>query len=645
MTIITGRSLAVKMTIFLLGGALLVLAVILGDMYFSSRQALLAEARQNAANLAASVAHKIEQEFRAAEKIPEGIAIVLEDSELQPYSLELLLRKMVQRNDEIYGSTAAFQPYALDPHLPAYAPYYYKSAEGLKLVQLGDQGYDYFKWDWYSIPANTGRNTWSEPYFDEGGGNILMCTYSVPFFRSFGTLDAKVFQGVVTADISLEWLTELIERTTWESRSGFGFLISAKGRFISHPDANFIMKETIFSLADKSGDRELENLGRMMIGGRPGVMRLTDGLADQPAYYAFAPIPSTGWSMAVVIPEDALLEGLTELNQRAVFVAAMGILLMFLVILLVSRSVTEPIRKVVRAAERVAEGDLDVDLSDIRGNDEVGQLAVSFTSMASDLKRHIEELTQATAARERMESELNIAAQIQKSILPSTFPPFPEHEEFDLHAFMCPVREVGGDYYDFFFLDDGRLALVMADVSGKGVPAALFMMISRTLIKSIAVQGKSPGQALAEANDILCEGNETAMFVTVFLAYYDISSGLLTYANGGHNPAVVIGPAGASRDFGAQMGAALGFMEEIPYLDGSETLEKGEMLVLYTDGVTEAQSPDQVMFGDRRMRDFILARATEPLPDICRALERELEEFQQHDQFDDITMMMLRRNI
>ena len=161
-------------------------------------------------------------------------------------------------------------------------------------------------------------------------------------------------------------------------------------------------------------------------------------------------------------------------------------------------------------------------------------------------------------AQEKVENELNIAAQIQRSILPSNFPAFPEHNVFDLHAMMTPAREVGGDFYDFFFVDDEHLAVIIADVADKGVPSALFMMISRTIFRSIARQHKTPSQVLTEANDLLCEGNDTGMFVTAFLAYYHLPSAQLTYSNGGHNPALLIGPEGACRELAQKHGPALG---------------------------------------------------------------------------------------
>jgi sigma-B regulation protein RsbU (phosphoserine phosphatase) len=278
-----------------------------------------------------------------------------------------------------------------------------------------------------------------------------------------------------------------------------------------------------------------------------------------------------------------------------------------------------------------------------------------------DLKRHrnhLEELVekrtqeiaerqrveyQLRAAKEKIESELNIAAEIQRSILPSTFPAFPERCEFDLYAMMTPAREVGGDFYDFFFFDDDHLAVIIADVSDKGVPAALFMMISRTIFRSIAKQRKSPSQILAETNDLLCEGNDTGMFVTAYIAFYHLPTGRLTYSSGGHNPALLFGPNDVCRELTCKHGTALGVRPGQSYKEYVDKLETGQILVLYTDGVTEACSPHEELFGVDRFTRLVCDCHALSLSQMFNHIDKDLKEFQQGNQFDDITMLALKR--
>lgn len=638
------RSLTIKMTVLVLGGTAFVFALILGDSYLTSRREVLMEAEQSARNLASAMSYRVEQEFRALAKVPENLAVVLETTDMDKDTLLAVLARTVAENKEVYGSAVAFEPYAFDPKMRAYAPYYYKSKSGqVRYAQLAGMEYDYFKWDWYRDPLKRKEPVWSEPYFDEGGGGVLMCTYSFPFYEHSRSKNSPKIRGIVTGDLCLDWLTDMVASLN-DKQGSYGFIISRLGNFITHPQKDLVVNKTITDLSGDAGESELLMLAEDMMNEDQGFVRITSVMTGKkPAYIAFQRVPSTGWSMAVVFPEDEILSGVRRLNQRAAMLAGLGVILLFLVVLFISRSITEPLRRMATATNRVAEGDLNVNLHDLEGRDEVGRLAAAFNHMSLELGRYIKELTETTAAKERIQSELNIASQIQRSILPSTFPPFPQKDEFELFALIEPAREVGGDFYDFFLLDENHLALVIADVSDKGVPAALFMMVSRTLIKSIARQQKSPADVLAEANSLLCQGNDAAMFVTLFLAYYDLNTGEIVYANGGHNPAVIVGADGTTREFGGKTGAALGFMPGLTYKQSRETLAIGETLMLYTDGVTEAATPDRTMFGMERFEDLLRLHQNEKPAILLEHVYSALKDFQGDDQFDDITMMALKR--
>jgi sigma-B regulation protein RsbU (phosphoserine phosphatase) len=208
---------------------------------------------------------------------------------------------------------------------------------------------------------------------------------------------------------------------------------------------------------------------------------------------------------------------------------------------------------------------------------------------------------------------------------------------------MQPARYIGGDFFDFLFIDDNTLALVIADVSDKGVPAALFMMVSRTLIRSLAVDNRSPSAVLEKANNIMCQNNDSGMFVTVFLAFYDVSNGKLTATNGGHSAGLIIDSEGVSQEWAHNHGAALGFIEELPYKEETMDLKVGQTLFLYTDGVTEAMSPRNELFGLDRLQGLLKRKHDFKLDKLCSDIEISLSEFQEGRQFDDITMLALKR--
>ena len=239
-----------------------------------------------------------------------------------------------------------------------------------------------------------------------------------------------------------------------------------------------------------------------------------------------------------------------------------GILLLALMITLIARSITTPLRALAAATEVIAKGDFDVSLPQVSGDDEVGALSSAFSTMKESLKDHIRRLTETTAAKERIESELKIAHDIQMGILPKIFPPLPDLDELDLFAVIEPAKEVGGDFYDFFQIDDIHICFIIADVSGKGVPASLFMAVARTLIKSTARKGITPDEILRRVNNELSADNENCMFATIFCGVLNLVTGELLYANGGHNPPVYIPKNGAASFFPSSGGLVVGAMEE-----------------------------------------------------------------------------------
>jgi sigma-B regulation protein RsbU (phosphoserine phosphatase) len=322
-----------------------------------------------------------------------------------------------------------------------------------------------------------------------------------------------------------------------------------------------------------------------------------------------------------------------------------------LLIFFVRRNVTGPIKILAEKAGEFAAADpnangLSAIKLHIRKKDEIGVLASAFEKMTEDLVRYVSEFTAAVTIQERTESELRIARSIQAGVLPATFPAFPDRDEFDLYASMTPAKGVGGDFYDFFMTDESHVALVIADVSGKGVPAALFMMVVRTLIKNEARSGDAPNEVLERVNRTLCENNGECMFVTAFICFYDIKTGLLQYANAGHNPPLIIGSGGAARELSTPPGVVLALEESVRYSSRETTLQPGDCILLYTDGVTEAFNGAGEIFTEARLA----AAVGFPSSGESRAravIERIADELRTFaggaEQSDDITMLTLVR--
>jgi sigma-B regulation protein RsbU (phosphoserine phosphatase) len=308
----------------------------------------------------------------------------------------------------------------------------------------------------------------------------------------------------------------------------------------------------------------------------------------------------------------------------------------------VAEKITAPILELESGAEIIGNGNLEHRLQ-LQSGDEIQQLAETFNRMAADLSHYIHDLTVTTAAKERIQSELKLATDIQASLLPRIFPPFPDRSEFDLFALMEPAKEVGGDFYDFFFLDDRRICLIIGDVSDKGVPAALYMMVAKTLLKSEALRDANPAQILERTNSILALDNETSMFVTVFCAILDTATGQLDCANAGHLPPLIQKADGSTTYRSFSPGFVLGPMPDISYRTEQIMLQPGELFLLYTDGVNEAVNPALEEYGDKRLLDCVNAHPAATPEQIIHAIRSEVLGFANGaPQSDDITMLAIR---
>ncbi len=372
-------------------------------------------------------------------------------------------------------------------------------------------------------------------------------------------------------------------------------------------------------------------------------MRLRRPGEDQYQWVVFAPVPGTTWSFAYALPETRVLAFPNSQLLVGGAIAGGGLLLMAgFIYVVVSRS-TAPLQRLVGAVDRIAGGDLGARVEEIRTHDEIGDLARSFNRMVGDLRRYMETHTRELAARESVESELRVARRIQNSLLPGRFPAYPDRPEFELHAVNMPAAQVAGDFFDFFLRDRRTLVLVMADVSGKGIPAALFMAVARTVIRNLTPHCNGPAATLRRANEVLREDNMGSMYVTLFLGWYDTVSGRLRYANAGHPRPYKVDGAGTATRVGEVSGPMLGILPDLEYSDGEVKLEPGESLVLYTDGLSEARDPAGEFFGFERLGRLIESHAAEPVDHLCETVARAVGRFQDREQRDDITLLALRR--
>jgi serine phosphatase RsbU (regulator of sigma subunit) len=370
-----------------------------------------------------------------------------------------------------------------------------------------------------------------------------------------------------------------------------------------------------------------------------------EGLAvdyrGEPVLAVWRYVPAIGAGLVVKIDAREAFRPIARLKMLTFALAAATLLVVVLAALSVARTIAGPVVKLTAATARIADGDLGRPV-DVVASNEIGRLADSFNRMAGQLEESIERLKSTTAAKERIESELRVAHEIQMGILPKIFPPFPERPEFDLHALIQPAREVGGDFYDFFLVGDDELYFVIGDVAGKGVPASLFMAITLTLFRSSLVWGLDPAALVAKLNQHLCADNDLALFVTMFCGRLHVPSGEVIYSNGGHNPPYALRSHGSLEALPRVGGPALGISDKAQYQLGRVTLQPRDTLLLYTDGVTEAVGPGDEFFQESRLEACVRTAPDATARQLVERVSRAVAEFTAGvAPADDLTLLAL----
>ena len=503
---------------------------------------------------------------------------------------------------------------------------------------------------WYTAAmARPGEIVWVDTYVDAYGELCVTCCST---FNGPGGQPA----GVVATDITVQAITQAV-LSTRIGEGGYAFLLDTDGNYIAHPRYEEPGFDTT-PMDEAQGDWLI--VLQDMSGGLSGVeSALVDGVEH---YVAYAPLESTGWSLGVTVPIDEVTlparqtkaeidsytdqsqtyirETLSDILMRFILLFAVCTMLFVVFAFVLSGTITRPIKQLVSSVKRMGGGDLDTAI-EVKGKDEVAELAGAFNHMAADLKVYIRDLGDAIAEKERMGAELTVAANIQNDMLPRIFPTFADLPCLAIHAKMTPAKEVGGDFYDCFFLDQERtrLCAVIADVSGKGVPASLFMVIAKTLIKTHMLGGAAPARALAEVNDLLCEDNSSNMFVTAFVAVLDTKTGQMDYVNCGHNPPL-LGRDGTFAYMKPHVALPLAVFPGTEYVDERVALEPGDALFLYTDGITEAADETGALFGEEALLRALNGAGTGVPEALDGAVRAAVAGFVgQAEQSDDMTTL------
>ncbi|GMR23356.1 MAG: SpoIIE family protein phosphatase [Acidobacteriota bacterium] len=633
------RSLTWQLTLWILATVGL---VYLGTLFYSnlySRNMMLETAEQEAYSVTMAEIKEIQSVLRSVEEGTKFLATVIEVLEPNEDELHRALSAFAAGDERIYGSAAGFEPYAFDPSTERFCPYYYVAPDGsLASADLATDSYRYWEHDWYTSAAESGEAQWSDPYVDEGGGATWMITHSEPFYRD--TADGRELRGIATADVSLDWIHKLVKEIT-VGESGYGVILSREGQIISHPDET-LMREIA---ADPNGERrpEVEGIVASMLRGESGFEPFDDRYLGKRTRLTYAPVHHAGWSLAIVYPEDELLADVRSMLLHQLGLLLVGLVVLVGVVVTLSRRLTQPIKELAAGARQIATGDLDSELPTPRYDDEIGALTQSLRNMRDSLKTYIQDLKETTAAKQKLQSELQIAHNIQMDMLPKGGLGG-DGERFELAATLVPARQVGGDLYYYYLMDDGRVAFLVGDVSGKGVPAALFMARTKTLFETIAGTASSVGAALSIVNERLAAENEAGMFVTVFAGVFEPATGRLFCASGGHDaPVLIPGDGSASRFLEIEGGPLIGLLPVVECPTNELTLAPGDAIVVSTDGVFEARDIKDEFFSEERLLDAVAGKKGRPAAEVTDELLADVKRFAgEAEQSDDITIMTLR---
>ena len=559
--------------------AALILAATSLIQYYSSRKGLEEEASKRAETQLRASRNKIMDVINQAEAALRNSVWIAQWCLDYPDSIPRVCERIVNDNPVIVGSTCALVPGHLRSR-PLYSPYVYRDGDTLSFRSLATEEYDYPSKEWFIKPLEINGDYWSEPYIDTGGGEMVMTTYSVPIRDKKGKVAA-----ILTGDISLDWLTDLLENIKVYPHA-YSMMISRTGRFLVSEMKDFVIQDAIDEVAGQIvDDLDFKKLTQAMLAGESGSLQ-TDYNGDK-SYVFYAPVERTGWSMCVIIPEDDIYGGIRRIERMVRLLQIVGLLMLTLIILSLVRS------------------------------------QINYRKLDEN--------------KERMEGELRVARNIQMSMIPKVFPPFPERHDLDLSAVVVPAREVGGDLYDFYIRDE-KLFFSVGDVSGKGVPASLVMAVTRSIFRSVSSREDSPGRILTSMNESLSEMNDINMFVTFFCGVLDLKGGHLSYCNAGHNPPFIL--TDSIEALPVVPNLPLGVQPGMNFVEQETALRYDDALFLYTDGLTEAENAEHKQFGEMRVKAALRGKKSSEAH--LSTIEGKVSEFVgEAPQSDDLTMLFI----
>ena len=640
------KSLSTRLSLWIVLFAAVVFVAALGFMFAESRKTVRQEAESRASQVLESTVLRVNDLLDRVVVATDNLEWIVLRHLDAPDSMFVYAKCFLENNPDLNGCSIAFEPYYFKDRGRYFSAYSYNDNGTVKVTQEGNEKYEYFYMDWYQLCKLLDRPCWTEPFFDQNLDDIyskeMIASYCKPIKNPQGQ-----YVGTIAVDLSLEWLSSTVTSVKPYPNS-YSIMIGEGGTYFVHPDTTQLFYQSIFTPmmelgdsltragAKEAPDSSLTVLGHAMQRGEEGMKELS--IDGEKCYVFYKPLSNTGWSVAIVCPESDIYGGYNRLESIVTAIAIGGLLIMLLVFGRIVGRELRPLTELATQTEAIAKGNFGMELPVHGRTDEIGQLTQSFDNMQRSLVSYIEELKKTTIQKATIEGELKVASDIQMSMVPRIFPAFPNRKDIDLYASMTPAKEVGGDLYDFFVQDE-RLYFCLGDVSGKGVPASLFMAVTRNLFRIEAQQGYSPAEVAEQINIFLTKDNETGMFVTMFIGRADLLTGKLDFCNCGHNPPVVNGRFVDIEN----SNQPLGLWEGVPFVGETVDDIRGKQILLYTDGLNEAENQEKEPLGDDKLLELRADTASLSSKEVVDRLKEAVETHRSGAiPNDDLTLMCLK---
>ena len=631
------RKLSIKVSLWVVFFAAIIFNVALGFLFYQAREAVREEAISKATQILKNTSIRVESILNRVEVASNMTMWLVQRHPDKADSMFVYSRGMLLNNPDFYNCSIAFEPYYFKDKGRYFSAYTKYIGDSIRTIQGGNDNYQYFYMDWYLMAKLLDKPSWTEPYMDidvATNTSEMVTSYCQPLKNHQGEVI-----GVINTSLSLNWLSHTISAVKPFPNS-YSIMIGRGGTYFVHPDSTKITRQTIFTQTLEHPDAALTALGHAMQRGEEGLKQMN--IDGKDCYVFYKPLGQTGCSMAVVCPESDIFHGFDRLRNSVRAIVFVGLFLMLFFFIRVITSELQPLRRLAEEAETIASGQFDTQLPELQRIDEIGQLSQSFGNMQQSLVKYIEELKDTTIQKASIERDLSIASDIQMGMLPVKFPTKEDRDDVQLYASLTPAKAVGGDLFDFYFRDE-KLFFCIGDVSGKGVPASLFMAVTRSIFRTVSVHESMPDRIITIMNRTIADMNKTNMFVTLFVGVLDLPTGRLHYCNAGHDAPLLVG-AGVG-ELSCDANIPVGFMPQWKYTLQEAHIFTGTTIFLFTDGLTEAEDINHAQFQMERVHEVAgqaLAQQMQEPKELIGSMTEAVHQFVgDAEQSDDLTMMAI----